>query len=83
MNILIDNCIDLAEHIEEYKRLFPDSYTDMKIIEKRLKERENEPCGCVFGIEVSTEWQDKCFGFEIDKVTPTTVYFRYMGVWKT
>lgn len=83
MNIMIDNCIDLAERIAEYKAKFPDTHTDMRTIEKHLQERENDPCGGVFGIEVASDWQDKCFGFEVDRVTPTTIFFRFLGVWKT
>lgn len=80
---MIDNCIDLAERIAEYKAKFPETYTDMRTIEKHLQERENDPCGAVFGIEIASDWPDKCFGFEVDRVTPTTIFFRFIGVWKT
>ena len=79
---MIDNCIDLAERIAEYKAKFPETHTDIGTIEKHLQERGN-PCGSVFGIEIASDWPDKCFGFEVDRVTPTTIFFRSIGAWKT
>lgn len=82
-NIFIDNCIDLAERIAEYKAKFPKTFTGMGTIKNHLQERANDPCGAVFGIEVASDWPDKCYGFEVDRVTPTATYFRFVGVWKT
>ncbi len=68
--------------VAEYKEKFPNSYTSMDEIEKTLRERQYDPVGQVFGISVSAEWLDRCFGFEVDKVTPDSVYFQYLGIWK-
>lgn len=82
MNVIIDNSHDLLERIDEYKHIFPDTYTDMTRIKEVLETNYNAPVGHVFGVEISKEWQDKCFGFEVCKVTPDATYFRYIGVWK-
>lgn len=39
--------------------------------------------GAVFGVEVASDWNDKCYGFEIDKVTSDNTYVQYVGIWKT
>lgn len=83
IHFYIDNCHDLLEDIEKYKKFFPQTYTTIDGIKDVLKQRVNDPVGFVFGIDVSTEWQGKCFGFEVDKVTPETTFFKYLGIWKT
>lgn len=81
--ILIDNIHDLLEDIENYKSMFPDSYTSIQQIKKELEDKGDTPVGTVFGISVSEEWQDKCYGFETDRVTPSYTLFKYVGIWKT
>lgn len=81
--VIIDNIIDLAEAIEDYKGMFPDTYTPMEQIKAIIAEREDSPMGYVFGISVSSEWSDKCYGFEIDKIKGNRTYVRYLGIWKS
>ena len=83
MKFFVDRIMDLLEDVEGYKIQFPSSFTSIRDIEKSLKERVNDPVGSMFGIQVSDEWEDKCYGFEVDKVTPTHTVFRYVGIWKT
>ena len=83
MKFFVDRMMDLLEDVEEYKRLFSSSFTSIHDIEERLRESVNDPVGSMFGIQVSNEWEDKCYGFEVDKVTPTYTVFRYVGIWKT
>lgn len=82
-NMFIVHCHDLNQDIERYKEMFPDSYTSYDSVKERLQTRMDDPVGAKFGIEVSSEWQDKCFGFEVDKQTPRTTHFVYLGTWKT
>lgn len=81
--VQIDNIIDLAEAVKDYKGMFPDTYTTMEQIKALLAEKEYEPMGCVFGVSVSSEWPDKCYGFEIDKIKGEITYVRYLGIWKS
>ena len=81
--IIIENYQDLLIRIEEYKRMFPNSYTTVEEIKKQLASDEFRPVGEVFGISVSSEWSDKCYGFEVDRQTPTTCFYRYLGIWKS
>lgn len=83
MAIFIDNSHDLLERIDEYKQMFPDTYTDFEAIRSRLEKEELCSPGHVFGIEVSSEWPDKCYGFELDRQTPQHAFFRYVGIWKS
>lgn len=83
MEVFVDRIMDLLEDVEKYKIQFPSSFTSIRDIEASLKERVNDPVGRMFGIRVSDEWEDKCYGFEVDKVTPTCTVFRYVGIWKT
>lgn len=82
-NMFIVHCHDLNHDIERYKEMFPESYTSYDAVKERLQTRMDDPVGAKFGIEVSSEWQDKCFGFEVDKQTPRATHFVYLGTWKT
>lgn len=82
-NIFIIHAYDLNERIEEYKEMFPDSYTDFDAVKDVLRKHMDDPVGQVFGISVASDWQDKCFGFEVEKQTPKATHFIYLGIWKT
>ncbi len=82
INVVIENEHDLNERIQEYKKMFPETYTTPERIRAELKERVNDPKGLVFGLCVSPDWREKCFGFEVEQVTPDTTTFRYLGIWK-
>lgn len=81
--LFVNNLADLLEDIERYKQQFPGSYTTYSEIRKTLVKRKDDPMGSTFGISVAGEWQDKCYGFEVDKVNATQTYFQYLGTWKT
>lgn len=81
--INIDNGIDLINDIKEYEVMFPNTYTTLEDIETNLRKKANNPVGAIFGIEVSSEWPDKCYGFEIDRIIGNTTFIRYMGIWKS
>lgn len=81
--IFIDRIHDLLEDIDRYKRQFPETHLSYEDIKEALKKRENDPVGAVFGINVATDWEDKCYGFEVDRVTPDSTIFLYSGTWKT
>lgn len=80
--IFIDNILDLERDIQSYKEMFPETYRDYDFIKNVAERHYNDPVGFVFGVEVSSAWQDKCYGFEVEKVTPEHTYIRYIGVWK-
>lgn len=81
--VFVNNSATLFEDIERFKQQFSGSYTSWDDIKKALDERENDPVGSIFGYSVSSEWLDKCYGFEIDKVDVKNTYIRYIGIWKT
>lgn len=81
--IIIEKFQDLLEDIERYKQQFPKTHLPYKEIKEALEKRENDPVGSMFGINVATDWEDKCYGFEIDRVTPQATHILYVGVWKT
>lgn len=81
--VFIDNIVSLHEDIAYYSQRFPKSHTTYEDLKKALDERENDPVGSIFGYSVSSEWLDKCYGFEIDKVDVKNTYIRYIGTWKT
>ena len=83
MVIIINNVHDLMDRIEEYRRMFPKTYTTFEEIKNCLEKNAEGPCGGVFGIEVSSEWEDRCYGFEVDRVTPKCTYFQFLGMWKS
>ena len=81
--VFIDNIVSLHEDIAYYSQRFPNSHTTYEDLKKALDGRENDPVGSIFGYSVSSEWLDKCYGFEIDKVDVKNTYIRYIGIWKT
>ena len=81
--IFIDGIHDLLEDIEKYKMQFPETHLPYEKVKQALEKRENDPVGSVFGINVATDWEDKCYGFEVDRVRPDATIFLYCGTWKT
>ena len=80
--IFIDGIHDLLEDIEYYKKMFPNSYTCYEQIKEDLEDKDGTPVGYTFGVSVSEEWQERCYGFETDRVTPENTSFKYLGLWK-
>lgn len=81
--IMIDNCQDLFIDMQKYEKRFPDTHTKYETISEIIKRHEEDPPGSVFGIEVASDWEDKCYGFEIDKIIRSVTFIKYVGIWKT
>lgn len=71
----------LTKDIEVYKKMFPNTYTTLEDIEKRLESMDG--IDGYFGIEVSSEWEDKCYGFECTRLKGDMYVIEYEGVWKS
>lgn len=82
IHIHITNGRKLDEDIRYYERIFPNSFKSYEQIRECLLERVNDPVGQTFGLSVADDWSDKCYGFEVDKVTPSMTTFLYLGLWK-
>ena len=80
--IMIDNCQDLLIDIQKYEKQFPDTHTKYETIKNIAKQHDEDPPGSTFGIEVASDWEDKCYGFEIDRIIRDITYIRYVGIWK-
>lgn len=81
MEIQINNVECLNADMEEYKRMFPHTYTTMGHITNILMGTTHSQ-GWKFGIEVSNEWQNKCYAFELCSINDNMYCFNYLGVWK-
>lgn len=81
--VVIDCIHDLIEDIQSYRNMFPKTYTKYDDIVEIIKEREDDPVGSMFGIQVSKDYEDRSYGFEIDRVVGENTYVRYMGLWKS
>lgn len=80
--VFVNNSATLFEDIKRFKQQFPGSYTTWDELKKALDGRADDPVGSIFGYSVSSEWLDKCYGFEIDKVDPQNTHILYLGTWK-
>lgn len=82
LTVNIINEDDLKTSIEEYKSMFPKSYTNFeKLKSKLISMYDNDNESSVFGIEVSPEWEDKCYGFKYVTNTPELTY-EFIGIMK-
>lgn len=81
MKYRLYNTDRLSNDIEAYKKMFPNTYTTREDIEKRLESMDN--IDGYFGIEVSSEWEDKCYGFGCARLNGDTYVIEYEGVWKS
>ena len=82
MKVYIQNLYELAERIEEYITMFPKTHTTIENIQNGLLkeyERTNGNTG-LFGLQVSPEWESRCYGFEFVSHKPIT--FRFVGMFK-
>lgn len=83
--IRVLNLPQLLKDMEEYRKMFPISYTDMDKVFNVLKQHmevKHVDDWC-FGIEVSSDWQDKCYVFEaVESAITANVWFKYNGVGK-
>lgn len=80
--VFVNNSVTLFEDMERFKKLFPGSYTTWDELKKALDKRADDPVGSTFGVSVAGEYEDKCYGFEIDKVDPQNTHILYLGTWK-
>lgn len=80
MAVIINGLKKLLSDIEYYKKMFPKTHTTIESIKDTLSA---DPYECIAGIEVSSEWEDKCYAFEVEKITPRgDVFCKYLGVSK-
>ncbi len=78
----IDRTMDLLTDMQVYKNDFPDTCTKLEEVKKMCKNHENDPVGSVFGVQVDSDLQERCYGFEIDRVKGEETIIRYVGIWK-
>ena len=82
ISIHITNGKKLDEDIWYNEQRFPKSFKNYEQIRECLLERVNDPMGQTFGLSVADDCPDRCYGFEVDKDTPRTTTFHYLGLWK-
>lgn len=79
------NIEQLCADIECYKNEFPDTYLSLEEIYKRIfKDYEvNDGATGIFGMSVSPEWEDKCYGFEfVGDCYGGYIIYKYVGIYK-
>lgn len=81
--VFINNYMDLQNDMRFYKQEFPSTHTTYRSIKTVVDRHDGDPVGAVFGVEVASDWNEKCYGFEIDKVSSENTYVQYVGIWKT
>jgi len=81
--VFINNYTDLHNDMRFYQEQFPSTHTTFSSIKAIVNRHDGDPLGATFGVEVASDWTDKCYGFEIDKVTSDNTYVQYVGIWKT
>lgn len=76
------NYKEFNECFEEYKAMFPETHTTKEEIIKALNQDYQETGGIdFFAIEVSSDWEDRCYGFEFAGDTPYPKY-KFVGMTK-
>lgn len=81
--VFINNYMDLQNDMHFYQEKFPSTHTTYNSIKTIVNGHDGDHVGAVFGVEVASDWNEKCYGFEIDKVTSENTYVQYVGIWKT
>ena len=81
--VFINNYMDLQNDMHFYQEKFPSTHTTYNSIKTIVNGHDGDTVGAVFGVEVASDWNEKCYGFEIDKVTSKNTYVKYVGIWKT
>ena len=81
--VFINNYMDLQNDMHFYQEEFPSTHTTYNSIKTIVNRHDEDPVGAVFGVEVANDWNEKCYGFEIDKVTSENTYVQYVGIWKS
>ena len=81
--VFINNYMDLQNDMHFYQEKFPSTHITYNSIKTIVNGHDGDPVGAVFGVEVASDWNEKCYGFEIDKVTSENTYVQYVGIWKT
>ena len=65
-----------------YQSRFPTTHTLLKSVHATLLCESNAQCG-TFGIQVSSEWEDKCYTFKPVSSTPNEITYEYLGICKS
>ena len=81
--VQIEGFNDLHKDMQTFNGMFPYTHTKYEDVKRIVEKHYEDPLGSIFGIEVATDWQDKCYGFEVDRIRGEITYIRYLGIWKT
>ena len=84
MKVKVVGIKDLLDRIAEYSVMFPKTYTNLGGIRQSLLtdyEKHGGTTG-LFGIQVSPEWEDKCYGFQYVGNGNEIVY-KFVGMCKS
>lgn len=65
-----------------YQSRFPTTHTLLKNVHETLLDESNAQGG-IFGIQVSYEWEDKCYTFKPVSSTPNEITYEYLGIGKS
>lgn len=65
-----------------YQSMFPTTHTLLKSVQETLLDESNAQ-GDIFGIQVSSEWEDKCYTFKHVSSTPNEITYEYLGICKS
>ena len=85
MKVKIIGIKALRERIAEYRAMFPKTYTKLGDIKQSLLTDYEKRGGTteLFGIQISPEWEDKCYGFQCVGNGKEFVLYKYFGIWKS
>lgn len=75
----------LNHDIEYYKSMFPATFLTLERIHENLWEdfKRNDGNTGLFGMSVSSEWPDKCYGFEFVGFAFGEIRYKYVGICKS
>lgn len=65
-----------------YQSRFPTTHTLLKTVHDTLLDESNAQGG-IFGIQVSSEWEDKCYTFKPVSSTQDAITYEYLGICKS
>lgn len=74
---------DFREDYAYYQSKHPTTHTSIESIESELiEEEEHNAHTGMFGIQVSSDNEDRCYCFEHLTSTPNEVFYEYLGLGK-
>ena len=72
---------ELTRDIDYYAKMFPNDHNTLQEVIDAARRAALEGGG-VFGLQVSNEWEDKCYCFNIISNTTELVEIQYIGIGK-